>query len=75
MASIEREAAADDGEPATSTTVPDPTGEKGMVDFNSQTNYMPKKKIITVKFSFPRHEACPSQQRLMSLDIPSLFER
>lgn len=75
MASIEREASADDGEPATSTTVADLTREKGVVDFNSQTDYMPKKKIITVKFSLPKHEACPFQQRLMSLDIPSLFER
>ena len=50
MASLEAHELVQAKEQTSSPTVKNPTGEKSMAEFNSQTNYVPKTKIITVAF-------------------------
>lgn len=48
MAPVEDKVLAEGGEQGNLSTLADPTSKKGTMAFNSQTNYVPKTKRITV---------------------------
>ncbi len=75
MASIEDNVLAEEEEQVKPSTLADPTNKKDMTAFNSQTNYVPKTKIITVALSSSRQNSRSLRRKLIRPDIPSLCER